>query len=225
MSVDRKPYCIGEGRYGRVIYDPATPGKVFKLPYSEDGFDEIATREEETHQLLRQCNIPTIPEFNVHYGGYFTEMTDLTNGGRHLVVSIIDMLGLNGDEKRLLCGAMRNHPVWNGNEFFEQLSDICEKAVRHHIRFSAAAPFLIVKGGELETCIGDFHDAIRLDCLDTPYNASDYRDMLRVINTYIHRVVTPLFPILTTQADQTTYTIDQKYNPARLPDFSESGGY
>lgn len=202
MSADRKPYCIGEGHYGTVIYDPSTPGKVYKLPYSEDGFDAIAMKEEQTHKLLQQHGIPTIPEFNVHYGGYFTEMTDLTDGGRHLVVSIIDLLGMNADERRLLQSAMRNHSIWNGNEFFEQLADIFAKGIRHHIRFSAAAPFLVVKGGELETCIGDFHDAVQLDSLDQPYSAKDYKEMSNVLNAYLHQVVVPLFPGLADQATQ-----------------------
>ncbi|MCR4326630.1 MAG: hypothetical protein NUV52_03170 [Candidatus Roizmanbacteria bacterium] len=223
MSAERKPYSIGQGRYGEVMYDPSTPGKVFKVPYSEDGFDEIATKEEETHRLLKQCNIPTIPEFNVHYGGYFTEMTDLTAGGRHLVVSIIDMLGLDVDERRLLCGAMSNRPIWNGTEFFDQLAGIFEKGVRHHIRFSAAAPFLVVKGGELETCMGDFHDAVQLDCLDKPYGSADYRDMLRVIDMYLYKVVTPLFPALAPQAAHLSGVMNNQYNPARSPDLPEAG--
>ncbi len=162
------------------------PGICYKTPYdqSDESIEELKD-EKTTHDVLVALHVPTIDEYEiiedevlvdgVPTARHRVRMTDLSDGGRNFVFSSPDAYIIKyqypGIQDWYRFGWTK--PVYNTNDFFDQLQDIMDRTSTAHgmiagqevdgfkVRFPG---FMLVAhpDGILETRVGDFHDGTSL---------------------------------------------------------------
>lgn len=211
---------VAMGARGYVVRDPARPGYTLKVPREIGAETEAAIeRDVAVHDALVEIGVPTIPEYRrssivVHEQSGAAErpcveMTDLSEGGRNLVVSVPDVLrvGNQMDPARWFAFG-QGRPAYNADQFLAQLEGIVRTMASAHgtiagqevdtARIVASSGLMLVahQDGTLETIVGDYEDGVDLrpNQADAANNPTNWRFYIP-IESYL-TVVIRFFPQL-----------------------------
>lgn len=225
------------GMGGIIVRTPNDPGFCYKIPNSsavEEALDGL-TRETQVHAVLEELGIPTIPTFELRSvtvtrdGNQLTlpctRMTDLAADGS-LVISTPDTFhammnaGIPADE---YFGQLHSgRPIYNAPEFFDQLGQIVARASSAagtiagtevtQLRINNRGFFFVAHpNGNLETCIGDFHDGVELNAPEDILAESFVRSEATAAEDFYYtevcmylRMVVKIFPQIQKQAETFT---------------------